>query len=47
MIDALFKVGRKEDAMDLFAAIHANGLVPSVVTYFLMTENLIKRRVAR
>jgi len=38
----LFKGGRKEDAMDLFAAIHANGLVPSVVTYRLMTENLIK-----
>ena len=42
MIDALFKGGRKEDAMDLFAAIPANGLVPSVVTYRLMTENLIK-----
>ncbi|CAD6229376.1 unnamed protein product [Miscanthus lutarioriparius] len=42
MIDALFKVGRKEDAMDLFAAIPANGLVPSVVTYCLIAETLIE-----
>ena len=35
--------GRKEDAMDLFAAIHANGLVPSVVTYRLIAKNLIEK----
>ena len=42
MIDALFKGGRKKDAMDLFAAFPAHGLVPNVVTYGLMMENLIK-----
>ena len=42
MIDALFKGGRKEDAMHLFAAIPANGLVPDVVTYRLIAENLIE-----
>jgi pentatricopeptide repeat protein len=31
MIDALFKSGRKKkEAMDLFAAISANGFVPNV-----------------
>ena len=42
MIDVLFKGGRKEDAMDLFVAIPANGLVPDVVTYRLIAENLIE-----
>jgi leucine-rich PPR motif-containing protein len=42
MIGALFKGGRKEDVMDLFAAIPANGLVPDVVTYRLIAENLIE-----
>jgi leucine-rich PPR motif-containing protein len=42
MIGALLKSGRKEDAMDMFAAISAHGLVPNVVTYRLLTENLIK-----
>ena len=34
--------GRKEDAMDLFATISANGLVSNVVTYHLIAENLIE-----
>jgi leucine-rich PPR motif-containing protein len=42
MIDALFKGGRRKDAMDLFAAIPGHGLVPNVVTYHLMMENLIR-----
>jgi leucine-rich PPR motif-containing protein len=42
MIGALLKGGRKEDAMDLFATIFANGLVPNVVTYHLIAENLIE-----
>jgi len=42
MIDALFKGGSRKDAMDLFAAIPAHGLVLDVVTYGLMMENLIK-----
>ena len=42
MIDVLFKGGRKEDAMDLFVAIPANGLVPDVVTHRLIAENLIE-----
>jgi leucine-rich PPR motif-containing protein len=42
MIGALLKGGRKEDAMDLFAAIPANGLVPNVVTYRLVAETLIE-----
>ena len=42
MIDVLFKGGRKEDAMDLFVAIPANGLVPDVVTYRLIAESLIE-----
>jgi leucine-rich PPR motif-containing protein len=41
MIGALLKSGRKEDAMDMFTAISAHGLVPNVVTYQLVTENLI------
>jgi len=42
MIDALLKSGRKEDAMDMFAALSAHGLVPDVGIYRLMIENLIK-----
>jgi leucine-rich PPR motif-containing protein len=42
MIGALLKSGRKEDAMDMFAAIPAHGLAPNVVTFRLMTESLIK-----
>jgi leucine-rich PPR motif-containing protein len=42
MIGSLLKNGSKKDAMDLFAAIPAHGLVPNVVTYGLMMENLIK-----
>jgi leucine-rich PPR motif-containing protein len=42
MIGALLKSGRKEDAMDMFTAISVHGLVSDVVTYGLMTENLIK-----
>jgi leucine-rich PPR motif-containing protein len=42
MIDALLKSGRKKDAMDVFNAISAHGLVPDVVTYHLVTKNLIK-----
>jgi leucine-rich PPR motif-containing protein len=42
MIGCLLKSGRKKDAMDLFAAIPAHGLVLDVVTYRLMMENLIQ-----
>jgi leucine-rich PPR motif-containing protein len=42
MIDALLKSGRKEDAMDMFTAISAHGLRPDVLSYCLVTENLIK-----
>ena len=42
MIDALLKSERKEDAMDMFTAVSAHGLVPDVVTYDLMIQNLIK-----
>ena len=42
MIDALLKSGRKKDAMDMFTAISAHGLVPDVGTYRLMIQNLIK-----
>jgi leucine-rich PPR motif-containing protein len=42
MIGALLKGGRKEDAMDLFATMSAYGLVPDVVTYRLIAENLIE-----
>jgi pentatricopeptide repeat protein len=42
MIDALFKSGRKKkEAMDLFAAISANGFVPNVLTYTVVMVNLI------
>jgi pentatricopeptide repeat protein len=42
MIDALFRSGRKKDAIDLFAAISANCFVPNVVTYTAVMVNLIK-----
>jgi leucine-rich PPR motif-containing protein len=41
MIGALLKSGRKEDAMDMFTAISAHGLVPNVVTY-----RLVKGRIS-
>jgi leucine-rich PPR motif-containing protein len=37
------KSGRKEDAMDMFTAISAHGLVPNVVTYQLV--NSVVRRL--
>lgn len=43
MIDALLKVGRNDEANDLFAALPANGLVPDNCTYRLMLENLIEQ----
>jgi leucine-rich PPR motif-containing protein len=42
MIDALLKSGRKEDAMDMFAAISSHDFVLNVVTYRIMIQNLIK-----
>jgi leucine-rich PPR motif-containing protein len=38
----LLKGGRKEDAMDLLAAISAHGLAPNIVTYHIIMEHLVK-----
>ncbi|KAG8044684.1 hypothetical protein GUJ93_ZPchr0077g7055 [Zizania palustris] len=42
MISAMFKVGRREEAKKLFAAISTYGLVPDMYTYGVMINNLIK-----
>ena len=42
MIDAMYKVRRREEANILFAAISANGLVPNASTYRIMITNLLK-----
>jgi pentatricopeptide repeat protein len=42
MINAMYKVWRREEAKDLFAAISATGLVPNASTYGTMIQNLLK-----
>ena len=42
MIDAMYKVRRREEANILFAAISGYGLVPNASTYTLMISKLIK-----
>jgi pentatricopeptide repeat protein len=42
MIDAMYKVRRREEAKDLFAAISTSGLVPNIFTYSIMIKNLLK-----
>ncbi|XBJ07647.1 hypothetical protein VPH35_013129 [Triticum aestivum] len=42
MIDAMYRVQRREEANILFAAISANGLVPNASTYRIMMTNLLK-----
>ena len=42
MIDAMYRVGRREEAKELFAGISARGLVPNVSTYGVMIMNLLK-----
>jgi pentatricopeptide repeat protein len=40
IIDAMFNVGRIEQAKNLFAPLPAKGLVPTVITYITMMSNL-------
>ncbi|VAI49507.1 unnamed protein product [Triticum turgidum subsp. durum] len=42
MINAMFKVRRREEANGLFAAISASGMVPNTSTYSVMIGNLLK-----
>ncbi|VAH13654.1 unnamed protein product [Triticum turgidum subsp. durum] len=42
IINALYKVERREEANDLFAALPASGLVPNASTYGVMVQNLLK-----
>ena len=39
----MFKVRRREEANDLFAAISASGLVPNASTYGIMIKNILKK----
>ncbi|GJN40532.1 hypothetical protein PR202_gb29762 [Eleusine coracana subsp. coracana] len=42
LVDSGMQFGRKREAMDLFAAISANGLVPNIATYKIVMANHIK-----
>jgi pentatricopeptide repeat protein len=44
IINALFKVRRREEANALFSGISASGLVPNASTYGVMIKNLLKER---
>ena len=39
----MFRAGKTKETSELFNAIFAEGLVPDVVTYTIMSKGLIKR----